>query len=175
MPGMDFVEQLRLLQVLPHVRGRLLDIGCGYNNLVRRYGNGVGVDIYPWPGVDILVAREPRLPFPDGAFDTVAIIAALNHITDREAMLKEAGRVLRDDGRLILTMIGPLTGWFAHIIFRQDEQVRGGMKPGELKGMTSGQIKRLLEGAGFMIRLHKTFELGLNHLYVACKQGEEAV
>ena len=34
----------RIRAVLPRVRGRLLDIGCGTNELVRRYGNGVGVD-----------------------------------------------------------------------------------------------------------------------------------
>jgi len=50
---MDSTERFRLAQVLPYVRGALLDIGRGYNNLVRWYGRGVGVDIYPWAGTDV--------------------------------------------------------------------------------------------------------------------------
>ncbi len=170
---MDFMERFRLSQALSHIRGRLLDIGCGYNNLVRRYGNGVGVDVYPWPGVDVLIGDDSRLPFPDGVFDTVTIIAALNHIPDRDVLLNEVRRVLRREGHLILTMIGPITGWLAHIVFRQDERTRGKVKHGELRGMTVRQITRLLSSAGFEISVHKTFECGLNHLYVARKRDQE--
>ena len=42
---MDMLESRRLAVALPYVRGRLLDIGCGYNNLVRAYGSGVGVEV----------------------------------------------------------------------------------------------------------------------------------
>ena len=41
--------------VLEHVKGKILDIGCGENLLVKQYGNGVGVDVYPWGGIDALV------------------------------------------------------------------------------------------------------------------------
>lgn len=169
---MDPVEQFRFAQVLPYIQGNLLDIGCGYNNLVRQYGQGIGVDVHPWPGVDVLIDDSARLPFPNDAFDTISIIAALNHIPNRDAMLGEVRRMLRDNGHLVLTMIGPLTGYLAHIIFRQDEQLRGRME-GELKGMSSNQITDLLSRAGFEIIVHKRFELGLNHLYVACRRDRE--
>ena len=39
------LEHRRATAVLPHVRGRLLDVGCGSNQLVRRYGDGMGVDV----------------------------------------------------------------------------------------------------------------------------------
>src|SRR6476620_9547381 len=35
---MDPLERWRLRVVLPFVRGRLLDLACGYNNLVRAHG-----------------------------------------------------------------------------------------------------------------------------------------
>ena len=34
--------------VLSHVNGKLLDIGCGENLLVKQYGDGIGVDVFPW-------------------------------------------------------------------------------------------------------------------------------
>jgi hypothetical protein len=42
------LEQKRIQTTLPHINGDLLDLGCGMNNLVKSYGNGVGVDVYPW-------------------------------------------------------------------------------------------------------------------------------
>jgi SAM-dependent methyltransferase len=164
---MDFAERFRLSQVLPYVHGVLLDIGCGYNNLVRRYGRGVGVDVYPWPGVDVLVDDCSRLPFSQNTFDTVTIVATLNHIPNRDAVMLEVRRVLKYDGHLVVTMIGPIIGWLAHIVFRQDERLRGGMVDGELKGMTDGHVLSLLYGAGFDVKLRKRFELGLNRLYLA--------
>jgi len=95
MPWMDKAEKFRIEKALPLVRGRLLDLGCGYNNLVRQHNSfGVGVDVFPWPGVDVLIGDSARLPFPDESFDSVAILAALNHIPNREQALCEANRVL---------------------------------------------------------------------------------
>ena len=76
--------QWRIQAVRSHVSGRLLDIGCGTNSLVRCYqGEGVGVDVHQWGDVDLLVEDSAELPFGDAQFDTVTIIAALNHIPNR--------------------------------------------------------------------------------------------
>jgi SAM-dependent methyltransferase len=170
---MDLLESWRHRKVLPHVRGRLLDVGCGFNNLVRAYDGGVGVDVYHWPGVDVLVGDAARLPFTDDAFDTVTILAALNHIPNREAALREVGRVLRQDGRLIVTMIGPLTGHVAHTFFKRDEDTRGGMRPGEKDGLTHEEMRALLTRSGFALERVVRFQLGLNRVYIA-RQSQSA-
>jgi SAM-dependent methyltransferase len=163
---MDAVEWLRLRAVLPHIEGELLDVGCGYNNLVHRYGRGVGVDVYPWPGVDVRIGDAARLPFADASFDTVAIVAALNHIPNRAEALSEARRVLRPSGRLVVTMIGPVVGRLAHVLFRHDEDVRGGFQPGEEEGLTRPHLLRLVAHAGFRVAGEHPFELGLNRVFV---------
>lgn len=166
---MDTLESWRLAIVLPYIRGRLLDIGCGYNNLVRAYGSGVGVDVHIWDGIDVQ-SDASALPFPDDCFETVTIIAALNHIPNREAALREVWRVLRPNEKLLVTMIGQLTGWIAHVIFRHDETVRGGLSTGELKGMRRQGVRDLLDKSGFALIEERRFELGLNTLFVACKR-----
>ncbi len=172
---MDLLESWRISKVAPLVEGRLLDVGCGFNNLVTRYGSGVGVDIYPWDGINVQIGDSALLPFPDACFDTATIVAALNHIPDRAETLLEIRRVLRSDGRLIVTMIGPKTGILAHLLFHQDENVRGGIEPGEKKGMVWPEVIDLLEKSGFTIKQQIPFQLGLNRVFVATKKEENKI
>jgi SAM-dependent methyltransferase len=166
--GWTTLEAERIEAVLPHIRGRLLDIGAGANNLVKRYGSGTGVDVHDWGGGATVVEDTSQLPFDDGSFDTVAILAALNHIPNRADVLREARRVLNNEsGRLIVTMIPPLLGNIGHRVWWYDEhRRRGGMKPGETGGMTKQEVTELCAEAGFHAERHEKFLLGLNNLYI---------
>ena len=166
---MDLLERWRLHVVRPFIRGRLLDLACGYNNLVRAHGRGVGADVFPWAGIDIRIGDAARLPFRHGSFDTVSVVAALNHIPNRVAALTEMKRVLRPGGFFLATMIGPWTGRVAHLLFQQDERARGGTRPGELDGIHPLGMRALLHDAGFEPVREIPFQLGLNRLYVAKK------
>lgn len=44
-----------------------------------------------------------RLPFKDGTFDVVLMVAVLGEVTDRYAALREVARVLKPGGRLSVT------------------------------------------------------------------------
>ena len=121
---MDLLEDQRINVVMPYIKGKLLDIGCGYNNLVKKYGNGIGVDVYPWRGVDMVAKKTSSSPFENSSFDTITFLACLNHIPYRRDALKEARRLLKPDGTLLITMISPFFGKMAHIIFKQDERAR---------------------------------------------------
>lgn len=162
----------RIRMVLPHVRGRLLDIGCGTNELVRAYaGEGTGVDVYPWDGANLVVENTARLPFPDQTFDTVTIIAALNHIPNRDEVLREADRILKPDGRFVMTMIPPRISRVWHFLRKpwDSDQHERGMIEGELYGLTTRHVHRLLTEAGFRITETRYFMCGLNCLTVARK------
>ena len=166
---MDLLEPWRHRVVRPFIRGRFLDLACGYNNLTRAHGSGLGADIFPWEGIDIRIGDAAYLPFRDSSFDTVSVIAALNHIPNREAALQAVMRILRPKGRFLATMIGPLTGRVAHLLFHQDEARRGGMRRGEVDGISPPAMRTLLQKAGFELVREVPFQLGLNRLYVARK------
>lgn len=166
---MDLLEARRHRVVLPFIRGHFLDLACGYNNLTRAHGSGLGADVFPWDGIDVRIGDAARLPFLDGSFDTISVVAALNHIPNREATLLEVMRVLRPDGLFLATMIGPWTGHLAHLFFQQDEARRGGMRPGELHGIRPPVMRTLLQHAGFELLHEVPFQLRLNRLYVAKK------
>lgn len=165
------LEDERIQYVLPHVFGKLLDIGCGENNLVKKWKNGIGVDVYPWPGVD-LVCDTTKLPFHKEEFDTVSILAALNHIPTRQKVLKEANRVLKPHGKFVFTMIDENVGWLCHkLIWWDKDQHERGMEHGEKYGLDIKFIKSLLHASGFRLVAKKRVSfLGLNNIYVAVKE-----
>ena len=97
-----------VLHALPK-EARLLDVGAGEGALVERYHNEgwdiVGVDsAYESPHVkkaDLL-----SLPFDDSSFDTVLCLDVLEHVEllAQPKALSEIARVLKDDGRLLLSV-----------------------------------------------------------------------
>jgi len=158
----------RVKAVLPHVTGRLLDIGCGSNRLVRHYANGVGIDVHPWPGADLIVSDTAKLQWESASFDTVTIIAALNHIPNRVEVLRECRRVLRPGGRVVITMLTPRTSRLWHWLrapWDADQRERG-MQAGEVYGFTSAQLIEMFARAGFALVSQQGFMLGLNRVYV---------
>ena len=162
----------RITAVLPHLRGRLLDVGCGTNELVKAYpAEGVGVDVHPWQGVDQVVEDAANLPFADASFDSSTIVAALNHIPNRREVLREVWRVLGQDGRIVITMISPGISRIWHFLRRpwDVDQTERGMVEGEVYGLTREQVHGLLVEAGFELEHEARFMLGLNRVAVARK------
>lgn len=52
-------------------------------------------------------AVESELPFPDASFDLVTCSLAMVYFQDRPAFIREAGRVLKPGGALVVNTIGP--------------------------------------------------------------------
>ncbi len=166
--GLTPIDHERVRMALPHCRGRLLDVACGRNLLVGAYGEGIGADIHAYPEIAVR-CDSSRLPFRNSSFDSVALLACLNHITRRRETLDECRRVLAPGGRLILTMISPWIGWFSHRIrLRHDpDQLDRGMSSEEDPGLPNREVVRLLEAARFKPVLHRRFMWGLNNLFLA--------
>ncbi len=168
--GLTPIDDERVIMALKHTKGRLLDIGCGANNFVRSYGNGVGVDVANWKGADFVINDAAKLPFKKAEFDTVSYLACLNHIPNRTEAVKEASRVLKKDGQIIITMITPVMGRFIHWLrFRNDpdHQERHIDHDHELLGMSSAHIVAILGEAGFTDVKRIKFGYGLNSIYIA--------
>jgi ubiquinone/menaquinone biosynthesis C-methylase UbiE len=171
--GLTPVDDERVIMALKYSKGKVLDIGCGANNFIKSYqGVGTGVDVFPWEGCDVVVKNTAELPFEARSFDTVTFLACLNHISNRDEVLKEARRVLGQDGRVLVTMITPRWGKFIHWIrFRNDpdHKDRHIDHDHELLGMSSKHVKRLMAEAGFKNIRRKRFVFGLNNIYIGEK------
>lgn len=146
LPDYLEVESLAvgLLKVAGRVRGDLLlDIGCGrrpYAALFAAVQRQVGLDL---PVSEARPARPDvwgdgmALPFMSGAFDVVLCTQVLEHVTRPELLIREAYRVLRGGGSLVLT--APQT-WGLH------------EEPRDYYRFTSHGLRHLLQDAGFRVQ-----------------------
>lgn len=161
----------RIRVVLPHVDGHLLDVGCGANQLVKACGRGIGVDLHGSPYADVTVEDAARLPFADSTFDTVTILAALNHIPNRREALLEVHRVLKPGGRLAVTMIPPRVSEVWHRVRGESDhdQADRDWAPGEVYGLTRASTRQLLADAGFRQIRQQGFMFGVNTLTLCVK------
>jgi SAM-dependent methyltransferase len=97
---------------------RVLDLGCGTGRFVAALGDAgadpVGVELAETalerarrnvPGADLrLVAPDGSLPLGHGEVDLVWCSEVLEHVPDTVAFLTEVRRVLRQGGRLLVTV-----------------------------------------------------------------------
>jgi SAM-dependent methyltransferase len=110
--------------VLPHVsaiKGPVLDIASGLSGPGRAIASHLGLEVI---GLDLIhehcVAAQKlallldsgdasvicgtaeELPFPDDSFETAFCIGSFSHLPDRLKVLKEARRVLKHGGKLVV-------------------------------------------------------------------------
>jgi SAM-dependent methyltransferase len=64
-------------------------------------------------GADVVCGDAMRLPFPDEAFDMVLSTQVIEHVPDDRAFVKEAGRILKKEGRMLISSVLRLPhGWY---------------------------------------------------------------
>lgn len=107
LAGVDFAN----------TRLRVLDVGCGAGPALRflaaRGQEAVGVDLiyYPLAEAQHLVATKglvqadvgATLPFANDSFDLLLLSEIVEHLSDEQPLLRECYRVLRRDGRVVVT------------------------------------------------------------------------
>jgi tocopherol O-methyltransferase len=119
------------LQMVRHIAGRagitrgtrVCDIGCGYGATARMLANDYGAEVtgvtvsgaqaayaqdHPAPGVTVVHGDWLKNPLDSATFDAAIAIESCEHMPDRDAFFRQAARVLRPGGRLVVS------GWLAH-------------------------------------------------------------
>jgi SAM-dependent methyltransferase len=95
--------------------GRTIEIGGGIGNLKRRLTDVIATDIQSAPWLDC-VADAQWLPFADACAANIVMVDVLHHLEFPVAFFREAARVLRPGGRVL--MVEPAITWGSSLFYR---------------------------------------------------------
>ncbi len=130
---------------------RLLDCGCGTGHnlqLLAPYGTPHGFDLTPGglvlarrTGRPVVRAEMMHMPYRSGSFDVITSFDVLQYVDDDGAAMREAARLLRPGGRLIVTASAL-------------EILRGGHAAEwpEVRRYTKARLRRITEDAGLQVQ-----------------------
>ena len=140
---------------------KVLDVGCGNGRLIYEISQkcniqAFGVDISPnmiaeckvrYKGITFEVSNGEQLDFNDGSIDMVTICCVLHHLNNAQNFIKEANRILKIGGTLIICEpwlpfgIRHITDWIVSPLLRA----------GDNKIFSHKRLKRLVTCGGFEI------------------------
>ena len=164
-------RRLNLIRSYAPLEGaRILDIGCGLGVYVRKFrefsDRVCGIDIDPkrlregaktTPG--LMLAVGEHLPYRSESFDVVVLNEVIEHVQDDAATMREAMRILRPGGRVVVYAPNRLYPFETHGIYLGKRFVFGNIPfinwlPGALRNRlvpharayTKGGIRRTWRG-----------------------------
>lgn len=167
---------------------RILDIGCGVGAFVRRLRqfspHVYGVDIDRQRVVqgaaevpNLALAVGEHLPFADETFDVVLLHEVIEHVRDDGQTLREARRVLRPDGRVVIFCPNRLYPFETHGVFLGRRYLFGNIPlvnwlPDALRdrlapharAYSEGRLRRLYRRAGLRAVVHTYVYPGFDHV-----------
>jgi len=157
---------------------RVLDVGCGLGTYVKKMRDSsqevYGVDVDPEKVAEasrtlpnIQLAPAEKLPFPDGFFDVALLHEVIEHVEDDRQAVREAHRVIRGRGRIVIFAPNRLYPLETHGIFWRGKYrfgniplvnylpvfLRQRLCP-HARAYTKGDIRRLFKGLDVEVIIH---------------------
>lgn len=182
MKALDrILQRWRIAKVRPFIpeNARVLDIGCGDGALFRfcerKIRAGIGID----PTLEVstqhsrfqLIAGKFPEDLPAGEpFDVITLLAVLEHVpaAKKPTLAAHCAGLLAPGGRVLLTVPSPRVDVILAWLRRW--RLIDGMSLEEHHGFDPRGTPVIFERAGFKLQTWRTFQLGLNNLFVFQKQ-----
>jgi len=165
---------------------RVLDIGCGIGTYVKKLRDlaerAYGIDVDPArvrrSGTGSLaVAVSERLPFASGSLDMVLLNEVIEHVRDDRETLREACRVLKPGGHIVIYAPNRLYPFETHGVYLGKRYVFGNIPlvnylPDALRrqlvpharAYTSAGMRRLIAGLPARLVVHTQVYPGFDNV-----------
>lgn len=175
-----YLRFARFKKVVPHISGnKILDIGCDEGYIIPYLPKGVeylGIERdtnllnkakrkYPkYNFLQINVTTDTIKQIEPKSFDTILMIAVIEHMVQPIDLLEKLRSILNEKGRIIITSPAKkshdLLVLLSRIgLARNDEHEHESY-------IDNTMVTRLFVPGKFKLMLHKTFQFGMNQLWV---------
>ncbi len=177
-----------IAQYAPLAGRRILDTGCGlgmYVRAFRQFSDDVyGIDVDPDKIAkasrelpNLRVAPAEQLPFEDGFFDVVLGHEVWEHVNDDRAAAREAVRILKPGGRLVVFVPNRLWLFETHGVYWRGvyhfgniplvnwlpDALRNKLAP-HVRAYTGKQLQALFEGLPVHVVVHTQIFPGYDNI-----------
>ncbi|MFI5245429.1 MAG: class I SAM-dependent methyltransferase [Gemmatimonadales bacterium] len=106
---------VRIRDIVPAGPGRVLELGSGGGILREFIPELLTSDVLALPQLDVVATGE-ALPFGAASLKAIVMTNVFHHVPDARAMLREAARVTRAGGRVV--MIEPWNTPWSRLVYR---------------------------------------------------------
>jgi 2-polyprenyl-3-methyl-5-hydroxy-6-metoxy-1,4-benzoquinol methylase len=175
-----FLYKLRSNIALRYIKNgdHLCDLGCGKEGLFllrvkSKISCGVGLDVE----VDKITNNKIMLkkaelngilPLQSNEFDVVTSLAVLEHLDDSTSFMREAYRIIKDGGLLLLTTPTPAAKPVLELISRVGIANKESIADHK-HYFTKKELASIAQDVGFVDVNIKNFQFGFNRLLIAKK------
>jgi len=154
------------------------DVGCGYEGTFLRAVRdkvkgcwGIDCKVGPYSEGNLTLINghiEKELPCESGTFDFVTMLAVLEHLENPENVVAECGRILKDGGRLAMTVPSHAGKPVLEVLARM-KMVDPQLVAEHRRYWNKAELARLLKSAGFENIEHSYFLAGFNNFVTGTK------
>ncbi|MBT6269529.1 MAG: class I SAM-dependent methyltransferase [Phycisphaerae bacterium] len=161
----------RMRAVRPYLIGRVLDVGCGVGELapecdVEGY-LGVDIDV---PSIKIAKKQFPTYTFTtelpsEGTFDTVVMLAVIEHVPDPANFLAKHVPLLAPEGNIVMTTPHKNAEWL-HVLGASVGLFSSSAKDEHETLFNLSLMKKTAQEAGLRVSKYERFLFGVNQLFI---------
>jgi len=175
----SYIRRVRMHKALPYVKGEVLDLGCGYADVLHL----VPERITRYCGVDCNANNVARLQkeFPsheflcrdldvdtiesDQKYDVVLLLAAIEHIYNQKHLLEQILANLKPEGKIIITTPTPW-GDFVHRLAGKVKLLAGSADDRHIVIYNKNRFRIVASDFRLNMETYRRFELGSNQFVV---------
>ncbi|NMC14170.1 MAG: class I SAM-dependent methyltransferase [Chloroflexi bacterium] len=174
-----FLQEQRFQAVIPYLNGSILDLGCGLANLTYYLKPGqyyVGIE-RPEPFLTWLQQHRPNYRFHqrdldqdllalDEQFDTITMIAVIEHLKQPAFILRQIPSVMRPEAHLVITTTSPIGDWIHRFGAQLGLFSKQAVKEHHTIFSPTSMHTALIQN-GLKLVTYKRFLMGGNQLFIA--------